>query len=374
MGKSIVIAAGGTGGHIYPGLALAEAIMTLEPQARVTFVGTARGLEREIIPAAGYKLDLVNMVPFTGNERFKLPAATIAATAQSRNILKAEGADVAVAMGGYAGFPLMLAAKLLKIPSLIHESGAVPGRANQLAARFTSNVGLAFESAVPAFTRSKDVRVVGMPLRKEFADFNGDEIREQARQHFDVAPEQFLLLAIGGSQGAATINSAASGLAAMWKDRDDFKLVLKAGPNHTVRVNKELEASGGSKVAHCVAFIDKIEFAYAAADFGLFRAGAGTVAELTTVGLPSVLVPYPFAPADHQTMNAQALVDAGAALIVKDHMLSAETLADLVLPFVEDRGKVERMKANALAVARPNASFELARWVLKLASDPGKEG
>ncbi|MCA1840168.1 MAG: glycosyltransferase [Actinomycetota bacterium] len=367
MPTSIVIAAGGTGGHIYPGLALAEAIKTIEPQAKVSFVGTPRGLEKKLIPEAGYRLALVDMVPFSGSSRFTLPIALARSTLQCRKVLKAEHADVAVAMGGYAGVPLILAAKLAAVPSLIHESGAVAGKANLLAARLTPNVALAFDSASGPFANAQDLRIVGMPLRAGFAGFDRDALRNEGRAMFDVQPDQFLLLAMGGSQGAASINHAVVGLAGMWRSRPDFRAVIKAGPTHFEKVTAGLKDNGGDAVCTCVPFIDNIEMAYAAADLGLFRAGAGTIAELAVVGLPSILVPYPFAPADHQTLNAEVLSGKGAATIVKDHMLSAETLAEALIGLVEDRSQVEKMRANALGEAKPNAAFDLARWVLSLA-------
>ena len=165
----VVIAAAGTGGHIYPGLALAEAIHAAAPAADVSFVGTRRGLEGEIIPRAGYQLDYIDMVPFAGANRFALPAALLRSGLQSRRLLRRRHADVAVGMGGYASAPLLLGARLARLPSLIHESGAVPGKANLVAARLTHNIATALPSAATTFPAGRDVRVVGMPLAAEVA-------------------------------------------------------------------------------------------------------------------------------------------------------------------------------------------------------------
>src|SRR5947208_7415952 len=240
----VAIAAGGTGGHIYPGLALAGAIRRLEPAARVSFVGTRRGLEGEVIPRAGYELDVVSMVPFTGANRLVLPAALMRGGAQARGVLRRRGADVAVGMGGYASAPLMLGARLARLPSLIHESGAIPGKANLLAARMTEHIATSFPTAVRSFPAGKDVRVTGMPLAPEFADFDRDRIRAKARADLGLPSDAFVLFVMGGSQGATRLTSAAVGLASRWHDRDDIHLLLKIGSRARADVVAMVAAAG----------------------------------------------------------------------------------------------------------------------------------
>jgi len=367
---SIVIAAGGTGGHIYPGLALAGAVRRLAPDARVSFVGTSRGLEGRLIPEAGHRLHLVDMIPFARNvgpRRFLLPAYTVRAAVQARGILRRERADVAVGMGGYASIPLIAGARLARVPSLIHESGAVAGRANQLAARLTGNVATAFDVRVGEFPARVKTRTVGMPLGPELAGFDRAALRAEARAAFGLTPVVSMLLVNGGSQGSARLNDAALGLARRWRDRDDVHIVVKAGRANVEAVERRLKELGGDAVATCVAYLDRMDHAYAAADVALCRAGAGTIAELAVVGLPSVLVPYPFAPDDHQTVNARVLVDAGAALLVPDRDASAEQLAPQVEELLADRDRLAGMGAAAGRVARPHAAETLAAWVLELA-------
>jgi UDP-N-acetylglucosamine--N-acetylmuramyl-(pentapeptide) pyrophosphoryl-undecaprenol N-acetylglucosamine transferase len=346
---SVVIAAGGTGGHIYPGLALAGALRRRQPDARITFVGTPRGLEQAIVPPRGYPLRLVGMVPFAGAQRLLLPAALVRATAQARRVLREEGASVAVGMGGYASIPVVAAARLSGVPALIHESGAIPGRANLVAARFTRNVAVAFDAAAGRFPPSTRTRTVGMPLGDEITGFDRDALRAEARAAFDLPDEVTCLLVTGGSQGSARLNEAAVGLAERWRGRDDVRIVLKAGRAHHDSVVARLPATGAGRVATCVSFFERMDHAYAAADLALCRAGAATVAELAVVGLPAILVPYPFAPYDHQAVNASVLVDAGGAVMVRDNEATAGRLGPLVEELLGDPA---RLAGWALELAR----------------------
>ena len=360
-----VIAAGGTGGHIFPGLALADALRRARADVRITFVGTKRGLETTLIPDAGYPLELVDMVPFAGRTRYLLPLALTRAAFQSRRLLKAKRASVAVGMGGYASIPLIVGARMAGVPSLIHESGAVAGRANRVASLLTPNVALAFDAAAAQFRRPS--RTVGMPLNPQIAGFDRGAVRGEARRSFGLDDAVTMVLVSGGSQGSVRLNAAAVGLAARWRDRTDVRIVLKAGRDHAEAVRKELDATGGGAVTDLVSFFDRMDHAYAAADVMLSRAGAGTVAELAAVGLPSVLVPYPHAPDDHQAVNAGVLVNAGAAVMVRDHEATAERIGPMIEELIDHPGKLQAMRDAAAKVARPHAAEELAEWVLELA-------
>lgn len=366
LGPSILIAAGGTGGHIFPGLALADALVGAEPSAHVAFVGTARGLESELIPKAGYEVHLVNMVPFAGSNKLRVPGALMRSAWQARRLLKMYKSDVAVGMGGYASVPLVLAARMSRIPALVHESGAIVGRANALAARLTPNVGYAFESTVGKMPASVKPRVVGMPLAPQFSTFDRAALRAEARAAFDLSEGQAALFVMGGSLGAAHLNELAVELAGLWKGRDDVAIVIKAGRGHAERVEEGLAKNGGSAVARCISFFDRMDYAYAAADLAICRAGAGTVAEIAVTGLPSILVPYPLAIDDHQTLNARALVDAGAAVLVPDAGLSVDRVRDTIENLLFSPQQLQNMSAAALSVAHPRAAEELAEWVLSL--------
>ncbi len=367
MLTSVVIAAGGTGGHIYPGLAVAEALRRRAPDARISFLGTPRGLERTIVSEAGFPLHLVDMVPFAGRDIALLPVALVRASVQARRILAREQADVAVGMGAYVGVPLIVAARMARLPSLIHESGAVPGRANLWTARLSGNVATAFAEAAGAFSHVADVRTVGMPLGPDLDAFDRTGLRAKARAAYGLDDATLFVLINGASQGAASLNRLAVGLAERWRDRSDVRFLLKAGRRDHEQTAAALRAGGGAHLVELTPFIERMDLAYAAADFAVCRAGAATVAELAVVGLPAVLVPYPHAPFDHQARNAAALVDAGAAVLVRDHDATPDVVAPLLEPILDDRSELDRMRSGMSNLAHPHAADEVAAWVLELA-------
>jgi UDP-N-acetylglucosamine--N-acetylmuramyl-(pentapeptide) pyrophosphoryl-undecaprenol N-acetylglucosamine transferase len=366
----IVIAAGGTGGHIYPGLAVAEALRRRAPGTHVSFLGTPRGLERSIMPQAGFPLHLVDMVPFAGRAAALLPAALVRSTIQTRRILRGEDADVALSMGAYVGVPLIVAARLAGVPALIHESGAVPGRANLWTARLAGNVATAFAEAAATFPSSTTVRTVGMPLSAELDAFDRGELRAKARAGYGVDDATLFVLVNGGSQGAASLNRLAIGLAERWHERHDVRILLKTGRRDHEQTAAALQDSPGARLVELTPFIERMDHAYAAADVSVCRPGAGTVAELAVVGLPALLVPYPHAPFDHQARNASALVGAGAALMVRDHDATAEVVAPLLERILDDRTELDRMRAGLAGLAHPHAADEMAGWVLDLVRAP----
>jgi UDP-N-acetylglucosamine--N-acetylmuramyl-(pentapeptide) pyrophosphoryl-undecaprenol N-acetylglucosamine transferase len=367
---AIVIAAGGTGGHIFPGLALADALRRRDPATSVSFIGTSRGLEQSIVPKRGYPLHLIDMKPFVRRIGLGPLAALLSlvrATGQARKILRAERAAAVVGMGGYVSLPVLAAARWLRLPSLLHESGAVPGLSNRLAARMTRNVALAFEEAAGFFPRSSRPRTVGMPLDPSIARLDRPSLRRVARDSFDLPADSRVLLVLGGSLGAMRLNGVGVDLASRWSERSQLRILMKTGAGHAQAIQDELERRGVSDVARCVAFIDRMDLAYAAVDVALCRAGAGTVAELAAVGLPSILVPYPHATRDHQTMNARPLERVGGAVIVPDAEADADRIGAIAEKLLGDEGNLTRMSSDAKKLARPSAAEDLAAWVLELA-------
>ncbi|MER7145711.1 UDP-N-acetylglucosamine--N-acetylmuramyl-(pentapeptide) pyrophosphoryl-undecaprenol N-acetylglucosamine transferase [Streptomyces xanthochromogenes] len=367
---SVVIGAGGTGGHIYPGLALAEALRRAVPDAVISFVGTTRGLEGELIPRAGYRLHTVDMIPFDpslGAKRYLLPAALLRSGAQCRAILKAQGAQVAVGMGGYPSAPVIVGARMAGLPSLIHESNAVPGRANQFAARLTPNIAVAFDRSRAHLSGGQDALTTGMPIAASLAALDRPALRAEARRALGVPPGARLVLVNGGSLGAARLTAAAVGLAERWRDRRDVHLHIKTGPAQLADTERQLSGLPG---ARAVPYLDRMDLAYAAADLVVCRAGSATVAELAATGVPAVLVPYPHAPGDHQTHNARVLSDAGAGLLVPDAETTAFRLAGLVEPLLADPARLAAMSGAADPGNHARAADLLAARVLELASYP----
>ncbi|MGW6142714.1 UDP-N-acetylglucosamine--N-acetylmuramyl-(pentapeptide) pyrophosphoryl-undecaprenol N-acetylglucosamine transferase [Streptomyces sp. NPDC055144] len=367
---SVVIGAGGTGGHIYPGLALAEALRRADPDAVISFVGTERGLETRLIPGAGFRLHTVDMIPFDpalGAKRYLLPAALIRSGAQCRGILRAQGAQVAVGMGGYPSAPVIVGARMAGVPSVIHESNAVPGRANQFAARLTPHITVAFDRSRVHLSGGKDAYTVGMPIAAQLATLDRTALRAEARHAFGIPDGARVVLFNGGSLGAVRLTEAAVGLAARWRHRSDVHLLIKTGPAALDETRRRL---GDSPVAQAVPYLDRMDLAYAVADLVVCRAGSATVAELATTKVPAVLVPYPHAPGDHQTHNARVLSDAGAAHLVPDGETTAERLAALVEPLLADPSRLAAMGRAADPGNHAHAADLLAAKVISLAKTP----
>ncbi|MEY2424512.1 MAG: UDP-N-acetylglucosamine--N-acetylmuramyl-(pentapeptide) pyrophosphoryl-undecaprenol [Actinomycetota bacterium] len=345
---SVVVAAGGTGGHIYPGLATADAMRALDPDVAITFVGTPRGLEQRLIPPAGYALELVDMVPWRGARRSPGFAAAVArASRQAGKVLKRVGADAVVAMGGYPSLPTVLAARRRGLPIVIHESGATGGRANRLAARLTPNVALSFAAAAASFP-SRTPRVVGMPLFPENITGHRDAYRTAERMVFIT----------GGSQGSVTLNELAVGLGERWRGRDDIRILLKTGRDHAVPESDLVKPHS---------YFESIGDVYASVDVVVSRAGASTVAELATCGLPSILVPYPFSLDDDQGYNAKVLTDIGAAALVRDVEATPGNVGAILESWFDDATTLPTMAAAARGAGHAGAATALAQWVLDLA-------
>lgn len=366
---SVVIGAGGTGGHIYPGLALADALRRAVPGAVISFVGTERGLETRLIPDAGYRLHTVDMIPFDpslGAKRYLLPAALVKSGGQCRAILRAQGAQVAVGMGGYPSAPVIVGARMASLPSLIHESNAVPGRANRFAARLTPNIAVAFDRSREHLPGGGRAFTTGMPIAAPLAALERGALRAEARREYGVPDAARMLLFNGGSLGAARLTEAAVGLAARWRHRPDVQLLIKTGPAALDETRRRLVESGGDAVARAVPYLDRMDLAYAAADLVVCRAGSATVAELAATGVPAVLVPYPHAPGDHQTHNARVLSDVGAGLLLPDGETTAARLAELVGPLLADPARLAAMSGAADPGPHARAADLLAERVIQL--------
>lgn len=387
---SVVIGAGGTGGHIYPGLALAEALRRAYPDAVISFIGTERGLETTLIPAAGYRLHTVDMIPFDpalGAKRFLLPAALIRSGAQARAVLRRQRAQVVVGMGGYPSAPAIVGARMAGLPSVIHESNAVPGRANQFAARLTEHLTVAFDGSRAHLSGGERALTVGMPIAASLAALDRPALRAEARRAFGIPEGARVVLFNGGSLGAARLTAAAVGLAARWKGRGDVHLLIKTGPAALAETRRKLAEAGvgavaqgearqqpagaaSGPVAQAVPYLDRMDLAYAVADLVVCRAGSATIAELATTGVPAVLVPYPHAPGDHQTHNARVLSDAGAAHLVPDAETTADRLADLIDPLLADPARLAVMGRAADPGNHARAADLLAETVIRLAVRP----
>lgn len=353
---SVVIAGGGSGGHIEPALALADAVRRLAPGTTVTALGTARGLETTVVPARGYPLELIPPVPLPRRpslDLLRLPLRVRAAVRQTREVLHRVQADVVVGFGGYVSLPAYLAARG-RVPIVVHEANARAGLANRVGARFAARVAV----AVPG-TGLPGAEVVGIPLRRAISTLDRAGLRGKARAHFGLDPQAVTLLVTGGSQGARSVNTAMAGAAA------DLAAagvgVLHAfGRKNTVALPPP--GIGAPYVA--VPYLERMDLALAAADLVLCRCGAMTVAEVSAVGLPAIFVPLPHGNGE-QALNAAPAVAAGAALLVPDAELTPQRVLDAVLPLAADARRRDAMAAAARGLGHADADTRLAEIVLR---------
>lgn len=353
----VVLAAGGTAGHVEPALNLADALVRLA-NVDVSVLGGTRGLESTLVPARGLVLRTVPAVPMPrrpSRDLLALPTRLRAAVRQAQQHLADARADIVVGFGGYAAVPGYLAARRRRLPLVIHEANARPGLANRLAARFTSHVF----TAVPGTIAGAEV--VGMPLRRVIATLDRDERRAQARATFGLRTDQPVLLVFGGSQGAARLNAAVAGA---------VETLLDGGCQvlHAVGGRNELPDPRAGYVP--VPYLDHMDLAYAAADLAVCRAGAMTCAELAAVGLPAIYVPLPIGNGE-QRLNALPVVSAGGGLLIDDAECTAEWLARRALPMLHDGRGLAAMGAAARAHGVRDADEVLARAVLEIAAQDG---
>ncbi|WET81800.1 undecaprenyldiphospho-muramoylpentapeptide beta-N-acetylglucosaminyltransferase [Amycolatopsis sp. QT-25] len=354
----VVVAGGGTAGHIEPALALADAVMRLRPDAKVIALGTERGLENKLVPARGYQLELIPPVPMPRKptpELLKMPLKVRDAVKRTREVLDRVGADVVVGFGGYVALPAYLAARG-RTPIVVHEANEKPGLANKVGARFAVRVAV----AVPGTPLAK-AEVIGIPLRRSITSLDRAALRAEAREHFGLDPDAPTLLVFGGSQGAVSINGAVSGAAKEFADAG-VGVLHAHGPKNTLVVQE----FPGRPAYVPVPYLERMDLAYAAADAVLCRSGAMTVAEVSAVGLPAVFVPLPYGNGE-QAVNARPAVDAGAGLLVADADLTPAKVAELVIPLVSDAGRVAKMSAAAVGLGHREADETLAKIVLEAA-------
>ncbi|GAB3343820.1 undecaprenyldiphospho-muramoylpentapeptide beta-N-acetylglucosaminyltransferase [Modestobacter lapidis] len=362
---SVVLAGGGTGGHIEPMLALADALTrcTGAPGGppRVTCLGTSRGMETRLVPARGYDLRLIPPVPLPRRptlDLLRVPGRVRRSVAETRALLAELSADVVVGFGGYVALPAYLGAWRSGVPVVVHEQNALPGLANRVGARIAARVAV----TVPG-TPLRGAEHVGMPLRPQLTSLDRAGLRAGARAHFGLDADRPTLLVFGGSQGAASLNRAAAGAADALTGAGVQVLHARGPKNTDVTVATRPVGQAPYVV---VDYLERIDLAYAAADLALCRSGAVTVAELSAVGLPGVFVPLPIGNGE-QRRNVLPLVQAGGGLLVEDAELSPSWLVDHVLPLVTDPAALAGYAEHALAAGTPDADDRLAEMVLQVA-------
>lgn len=358
--KRIIIAGGGTGGHLYPGIAVARELKKRSPDAEVLFVGVPWGLEAKVVPAEGFPLRCLKVRGLVGmgaGAKVKSLALLLPAVLEAGEIIREFRPEVVVGLGGYSSAPLLAAAVIKGVPSLIMEQNVKPGLTNRLLGKVAKRVAVSFEASISQFPSGRAVHT-GNPVRAEM----GTVERKAARKILGLNPDQFTLLVFGGSRGARSINAGMRAAAPLMSGlRERIQIFHQTGSDMSAKEVEDAYAAAGIK-AMVRPYIYQMAEAYAAADLVVCRAGASTLAELTACGRAALLIPYPFAAENHQEVNARTLEKKGAARCILDRDATGERLALEIAAFMEDDAALRGMEEAAGSLARKDA----AGWVVEI--------
>jgi UDP-N-acetylglucosamine--N-acetylmuramyl-(pentapeptide) pyrophosphoryl-undecaprenol N-acetylglucosamine transferase len=366
MSKRIIISGGGTGGHIFPAIAIANALKKLDPATEILFVGASGRMEMEKVPAAGYKiigLDIQGIQRKSLWKNVMFPIKLLKSVRKAVQIIKDFKPDVAVGVGGYASGPLLYAASLKGIPTLIQEQNSYAGITNKWLGAKAKKICVAFDGMEKFFPHDRIIKT-GNPIRKESVNIDGKHI--QALELYKLSSFKKTILVTGGSLGARTLNNSI--LAGIDKlTAADVQVIWQTGKFYYKTVLEQLGSNHHPNIC-VVEFLSRMDLAYAAADIIISRAGAGTIAELCVVKKPVILVPSPNVAEDHQTKNALALVETNAAVFVADRDAEAK-LVDKALELLNDKELQKRLSNNIGMLARPNADEVIAKEVIQITNN-----
>ena len=361
--NKFIISGGGTGGHIYPAIAIANAIKEKQPNAEILFVGANGKMEMEKVPKAGYEiigLDIAGLQRKLTVKNLSFPFKLFKSLKRAKQIVKDFNPDVAIGVGGYASGPLLRQAGKLGIPTLLQEQNSYPGITNKLLARKAKKICVAYDKMERFFEESKTV-FTGNPVRKEILNIGGK--KEKGLAHFGLEEGKKTLLIIGGSLGARTVNNSIKN-AAERLNENGIQVLWQTGKYYYSEMKSFVEEKGYENIkVHD--FIYEMDLAYATADLVVSRAGALSISELCLVGKPTILVPSPNVSEDHQTKNAMALVNHNAAVLVTDAD-APEILGQEVVELINNKEKLTKLSVNIISFGRPNAAETIANEVIKL--------
>jgi UDP-N-acetylglucosamine--N-acetylmuramyl-(pentapeptide) pyrophosphoryl-undecaprenol N-acetylglucosamine transferase len=369
----LIVTGGGTGGHVFPGIAVADAIRRQVPDAQILFVGSAEGMEARLVPEAGFDFRAVPARSLLGRKLIHLPVVfwtLLRGLVCALRIMRRFNPDVVFATGGYVSGAIAVAGRLLGKPVVLHEQNSIPGLTNRWLARIAEEVHLNDPAARPFFSRRRHLKLSGNPIRGEV--LQGDPGR--ARREFDLEAGRRTVLVLGGSQGARSINRAAvDAIRRLAETRRDVQFIVQTGRRDSRWVARRL--SGLSVPVRVQPFISRMGDVYCAADLVVSRAGAMTLAEIAGCGRAAILIPYPYASHNHQEHNARSFVEVGAASMILDGQLDGERLASEIAKLIDTPRKLREMSTNALQRARPQAAEKIAAALLRYASeDAAAEG
>lgn len=359
----IIISGGGTGGHVFPAIAIADALKARQPESRILFVGALGRMEMDRVPKAGY--EIVGL-PIAGLQRrlttknLSFPFKLMASLRKARKIVSEFQPQIAVGVGGYASGPVLRSAASRGVPTLVQEQNSFPGITNRILAKKATAVCVAYPDMNKWFPDHKII-LTGNPVRKEVLDFEGK--REEAAKAFGLSPDKTTVLVVGGSLGARTINESVENLLEMFH-AGEFQMIWQTGKHYADRAQNAVRARNLANVV-ATPFIERMDLAYAMADLVVSRAGAMSVSELTLAGKPSILIPSPNVAEDHQTKNAKALADRDAAVLIPDDAAKRK-LPEVLSKILGDASWRARLSENAKTLALPDAAEKIADEIFKI--------
>jgi UDP-N-acetylglucosamine--N-acetylmuramyl-(pentapeptide) pyrophosphoryl-undecaprenol N-acetylglucosamine transferase len=361
----VIISGGGTGGHIFPAIAIADEIKKRNPQVDILFIGAKGKMEMEKVPAAGYKIEGLDIRGFQRKltlSNLVLPFKIISSLWKARTIIRKFKPQVAIGVGGYASGPTLQMASMLGIPTLLQEQNSYPGKTNRILAKKAHAICVAYENLESVFDKNK-IHFTGNPVR--LSAIPKDKETFSARQRMNLDTEKPTVLIIGGSLGARTLNQSVMEKLDLIRE-SEAQFIWQCGPFYHEKITAELKENKPNNL-HVSAFIQNMADAYQAADLIISRAGALSVSELCLVGKPSILVPSPNVAEDHQTKNAMALVKNEAALLIKDHE-SVTMLIPTAIELLRNQVKREALSANILKMGKDTATQDIVDVIEKIAA------
>jgi UDP-N-acetylglucosamine--N-acetylmuramyl-(pentapeptide) pyrophosphoryl-undecaprenol N-acetylglucosamine transferase len=362
----VLIAAGGTGGHIYPGLAIAEKIKSKNPGAEIIFIGSMVGMEKNIIPQHGYPIEYIRVRGFERKASWETLAAIkgiFDGLNDSKKIIKKHQPDLVIGTGGFTAGPLLLIASRRKIKTMIHEQNAYPGKTNLMLGNRVDRIAISFKEAEQYFPQERTF-LAGNPVRSEYHQID----RSELRKNLNLSDSQKMVLIMGGSQGAGSINQSALSLIASYSNRDDRVIYHLTGKEQYESIKREVENLGRSPSGHVIvdAYSNEVHRLLGAADLVISRSGAMSVAEIQAVGVASILVPYPMAAGNHQEFNARVITDPGGGVLIKDQDLTGALLIQTVESLLEDDERRQNMSQIAKKQSIINAGDRIYDEINKL--------
>lgn len=359
-----VIAAAGTGGHINPGIAIANKIMEKEPDSKIIFIGTNRGLEKDLVPRAGYKLKCINSYGISRKinlENIKKLCKTIKSISEAKKILKEFKPDVVIGTGGYICVSVGLAAKKLKIPIVLHESNAFPGVAVKLLSKYAKKILLGFKEAKARLPKAKKIIVTGNPSKIKRTYISLEEKKNKIKE-MGLNPELPTILTFGGSQGAKTINQALLGIIEN-NLNENYQIIWSAGAQNYEKIKQQLASKqiniDNIRNTKILPYIYNMQEIMQISDLVVCRSGAMTITEIAILGKPAIFIPFPFATENHQEYNAQVLKNVGSAEIIQDKNLTYTRLNNEINNMIKDKEKLAQMGEKAMSVAQENVEEKI---------------